>query len=306
MFDKQNTMCKTNYENMMLSLKILNKELKKKNVKRGLFDFFLILIKSINSFFLIIKYFLGKKKRKNVHNKFLSKLNFDCKDNFFSNYRIAVYTVLYGKYDNIYEPLIRPDNIDYYIFTDNNINSDSAWKQKNISFSEEITSPICKNRFLKMNPHLLFPEYDYSIYVDANIRIVGDFTAIANRIGNLGIAFHLHPVNSNVYELIDSNIIGNRDCYNSLEKHRKLLLQENMPPNLGLVEANVIARRHNEKLVISIDEQWWQEFKEYSKRDQISLHHVLWKNKVNVLDIATLGANVRENDLLYVMKHEKK
>ena len=39
-------------------------------------------------------------------------------DRYFSHEKIAVYTACMGNYDNVEEPLICPDNIDYYLITD--------------------------------------------------------------------------------------------------------------------------------------------------------------------------------------------
>jgi hypothetical protein len=42
-------------------------------------------------------------------------------------------------------------------------------------------------------------------------------------------------------------------------------------------------------------EEWWKEFIEYSKRDQISLPYVLWKNGIKINDVNELGKDLSTN-----------
>ena len=53
------------------------------------------------------------------------------KSNYFSNEKIAIYTVVFGNYDNIPEPYANPDNCDYFVFTDQNFDdTNTIWKRK--------------------------------------------------------------------------------------------------------------------------------------------------------------------------------
>lgn len=291
------------YIKLIENLKTLNRELKALNGNRSsIIDKFKCL--NFINFFRIVDYFYSKKENDKKRIELCNMININKKSNYFSDKRIAVYTCLFGKYDKIYEPVIKPNNIDYYILTDNDIPENSLWKKIDFTFLDKYNySNIEKNRYVKMNPHLFFENYEYSIYVDANIKIIGDFTELINRMGNQFIGFHLHQNQFCIYDQIKSCIISNKDNKKSLIIHRKHLLENHMPKQNGMVEANVIVRRHNNKKCIKLMADWWNEFINYSNRDQISLHYVLWKNGIEIKDIAVLGNNVRENDSLYVMKH---
>ena len=51
-----------------------------------------------------------------------------------------------------------------------------------------------------MHPDVLFEDYNYSIYIDGNIKVIGDLTAYINLISKAGIAVHRHGKRDCVYE----------------------------------------------------------------------------------------------------------
>ena len=77
--------------------------------------------------------------------------------------KIACYTALVGDYDNLLNPVYITDEWDYICFTDQKI-SGSKWKIRPLQHIIA-KDPIRTNRWHKLNPHILFPEYDYSIYI---------------------------------------------------------------------------------------------------------------------------------------------
>lgn len=291
--------CSKEYDIFLKSLKNTVKELKSvNNDKKSDFSKMFLSIRCIN-IPRAICYKIKQRKKKKIKQSVIDE------GTPYLAERIAVYTSIYGDYDKIYEPLFKPNNIDYYIITDNDVPLDSLWKKIEYDFGDKKLSNIEKNRFVKINPHYFFQSYKYSIYIDSNIKILGDLTEMANLLGNHYIGFHRHQSQICVYDQVESCIISNRDSRESLLNHKKYLKQDKMPKNYGMVEANVIIRNHNDKCCIKLMDDWWNEFFHYSRRDQISLHHTLWKSNIEINDIVLLGNNVRDNNLLYVMKHGK-
>lgn len=253
------------------------------------------------------RWFLGRKSSRQLktpeHDFPLRKLK---PDMYFSNARIAVYTAIFGKYDGILEPTLTPDNIDYYVITDQNVDlSKSAWNKVDIkAFEKQISkmNNIEKNRYFKMMPHLVFRDYEYSIYIDGNIQVVTDLTEFVNYIGKYDIATHQHFCRDCVYDECEAILSAKKDSVANIEKHKELYLKTNMPLHYGLMECNILARRHTE-LCKNIMESWWDEFLEYSNRDQLSLPHVLFMANIPVAEVATLGANVFLNPSIRVVTH---
>ncbi len=226
------------------------------------------------------------------------------RSNYFSEEKIAIYTVITGTYDLIYEPYCRPDNCDYFVFTDADFDdSASTWQKREIPDSLKGLSDIEKNRYLKMHPQELFDAYKYSIYVDGNIQIVTDLTEYINKLGPVGIGAHLHPVRDCVYEEMQEVVRQGKERKEHIRRHAEYMKETGMPRHYGLLECNVIAREHHNSICRKIMEEWWQEFEAYSKRDQISLPHILFQNGIKVQEAGVLGDNVRTNPSFRIFSH---
>lgn len=226
--------------------------------------------------------------------------------NYFSYERIAVYTVIFGKYDKLLEPYVTPDNIDYWIITDQEIDlTNSAWKKKDINeFTKTIEkfTNIEKNRFFKMNVNTIFPDYKFTCYIDGNIQIISDITEYIYHIGNSGVAMHMHSSRDCVYDEMPAILHAKKASREQLDIHKKHLQKELFPTHYGMLECNVIVRE-NTSLCKRLMDNWWQEFTNYSKRDQLSFPFVLYKNNIQVSDVGTLGNNVYENPSFRVVTH---
>ena len=250
------------------------------------------------------KWNLGIKKVKKYKEKNYQK-NTNENANYFSNERIAVYTCIFGNYDNILEPYFIPDNCDFYIFTDQEINTKSAWKKMDLPNEINEMSNIDKNRYIKMLPHLFFENYNYSIYVDGNVQILTDLTEYINKIDkDTGIGIHMHHLRDCVYDELEAIVKMNKQNKKMANKYKEKLDEEKMPRNYGLLQCNIIARKHNNLICKKVMESWWDEFKESIKRDQISLPYVLYKNNINIDKVGTLGNNVYTNPSFRVITHK--
>lgn len=230
----------------------------------------------------------------------------DSMPDYFSEERVAIYTAIFGPYDKVAEPYCRPDNCDYYIFTDQKVNNDSsAWIKRAAELPElDGLSNAQKNRYLKMHPHKLFPDYKYSIYVDGNVLIISDLTEYVNKLNTIGLGLHTHDARSCAYAELAAIEKSKRETSESVKRHREHLKAAKMPKNYGLLQCNVIAREHHNKTCISIMEQWWEEYMQYTKRDQVSLPYVLYKQNIRVKEVGVLGTNVYTNPSFRILTHK--
>jgi len=246
-----------------------------------------------------------------IFNKLLSPTTFEFgeitnQSNYFSNDRIAIYTSIFGEYDNVIEPECVPDNCDFYIITDKSIKKGSVWRPLLVNLKDydlEDKTNVIKNRFFKMFADKLFSKYKYSIYVDGNIKIFTDLTEFIHDMNRYGIKMHNHYRRNCVYKEIDQCLLLGKDTSSNLIAHREHLVSERLPKEYGMLEAPVIVREHHNPSCIKLMNEWWYEFSKYSKRDQISLPYVLWKNNIKVCEIALLGNDINSNYAIKKMKH---
>ena len=259
---------------------------------------------------LIVNSLYAKKQEKIWTPKFDSKdiIN-NVAPNYFSNHRIAVYTSLFGKYDKILEPISAPDNCDFYIYTDQELNEESIWEKVDLNpFSEVLAnySNTEKNRYFKMFPDVLFPEYEYSIYVDANILIISDLTEYVNQLGEYDIGMFRHPLYTCIYDECERCVNEKLITKDEGIKQESFLNRNNMPKDYGLLECCFIVRKHNSDICKKVMKEWWNLFINGPKRDQISFTYVLYKNKIPSCEVTLPGDALNSHRGLKRFVHRNK
>ena len=91
--------------------------------------------------------------------------------------KIVVYTAIFGtKAGLIKQPNF--SGVDYVCFTDNESLKSKLWDVRLVKGQIE-GDHTRNNRYYKINPHKVFPEYDISIYIDGNFLIIGDIVSLA-------------------------------------------------------------------------------------------------------------------------------
>jgi len=148
-------------------------------------------------FFRVRNLFFTKKlpHKKNV---FYKMLNYDNDFTNLENKKIAVYTCITGDYDKVIDPMYCNDSIDYFLFTNNNLIESSKWKVTYIK-NEKGFDNVLLNRYLKMHPQEYLKDYDYTIYVDGNIKIISDISCYINKVNeNIGFALSKHSTRDNL------------------------------------------------------------------------------------------------------------
>lgn len=229
---------------------------------------------------------------------------------FYQNYkgRIAVYTCIVGVNEKIPNPLFVSESCDYFVFTDNESVQNSVWKKidiKKMHFPCENANEI--NRYIKLHPHELFPDYEYSMYVDGNICIVSDVVPIINQMKKEEfLALHKHDRRTCAYKEAEAfyHIPRLKKFAKQAELQMKEYRKQGFPKEFGLFENPIIIRRHHDKECINLMELWWEQLVVFSMRDQISLPYAIWKLGISNSSIHILGKDVRSNPRFIQIEHE--
>lgn len=220
--------------------------------------------------------------------------------------KIVIYTCLVGDYDNLCDPRVVKKEYDYICFTDNPIDKDKngVWNMRSIPY--ECQDQTRLSRYVKINPHVVLSDYDYSIYMDSNLCIIdNDFYIHVEKMINDGtlMASVKHPDRNCIYDEIDECIKRGRDDYFSLKKVNTFLKENKFPVAYGLYENNLILRAHNNQFIKSISEQWWNCYMKLSKRDQLSLCYVLWRNNFRPVLFFSSKSDSQISNSVKRMKH---
>lgn len=218
--------------------------------------------------------------------------------------KIAIYTCITNGYESINEPIFVNDNVDYYIFSDKEVECE-VWKYKRIPEKLKDLSPADKNRYIKMHPQEFFGGYDYAIYVDGSIKIISDLAGIINLLNtNIGLAFHSHVERDCIYKEAEICKLFKKGNYRAIENTVSSYKTKLFPAEYGMLECGIIAISLNNNLAKKILEQWWEEYtSSMCGRDQIILPYVLWKNGIMPVEINTLGKNLYKNSKILYIPH---
>ena len=205
----------------------------------------------------------------------------------------VVYTALVGDYDELMSHSYLDPDWDYVCFTDNK----NYLKQKQVGPWEiwaidknlELDNTR-KNRYYKINPHIVLPEYDESIYVDSNINILTPFIFDYVRNAGKSLVVPRHFGCDCIYKHFewayrDYIFRPNADCKDKLDCLRAMMERDEFPENYGFTENNLLYRKHSADEIKNIMNDWWYLIKHYSKRDQLSFCYVLWKHGISPADL---------------------
>lgn len=212
------------------------------------------------------------------------------------NSKIAIYTCIVGDYDKIHEPSYVNENIDYYIFTDQDVPENSAWTKIDITSLHEYgkLTPIVLNRMIKISPHHFLPDYDYTVYVDGNIKIIADLMPIVCNMGDAIIGMHTHAIRDCIFLEKNGIMLLKKADLNLMRMQLESYKEDGFPAHFGLFQNSILIRKNCDQCRRLMD-MWWREYQKYPTRDQLSLPYVMWKSGIDIASIKILGKNVLKN-----------
>lgn len=207
----------------------------------------------------------------------------------------VIYTCITGNYEPLDNPYAVSEGFDYICFTDSNASIGDMWQVRPIPSELSKLSNVKKQRCIKINPHKYLPEYELSIWVDGCIKLIKDVNAFIseNCNGEENVYIPQHPQRKCIYEEMEACIKQKKDTAANIEPQKARYKKEKFPSNYGLVQSNIVIRKHNSPDCIRLMETWWNEVKNGSHRDQLSFDYARWKNsdvKVKMLSKTTCNS----------------
>lgn len=196
----------------------------------------------------------------------------------------VIYTCLVGNYDVLRQPLAIDESYDYICFS-NDIKEErvGVWQIRPIPFKHKDKARL--SRYVKILPHRALEDYEWSLWMDANIQITKKefYSIVDSKIAEGGKVYqvtHCLPPCDCTYEEIIFAYLSGRSGFCKTFLQYWHLKRSGFPTHWGLFENNFILRKHLDPKVRKISEEWWAEFMKYTKRDQFNLMYVYWKNNL--------------------------
>lgn len=198
------------------------------------------------------------------------------------NNKKVIYTCITNGYDCLDEPNYVTDDFDYVCFTDNLGMESDIWEIRPLPKECDGLPSNKKQRMVKILPHLFLKEYDLSIWVDGNYEINGDLNEFLSENANdeeCSVFIPTHPQRDCIYDEERAVHSLKKDTKENTRPQIDRYVSEGFPKHYGLVQSNIIVRRHNNEDCIKLMEKWFEELKNGSHRDQLSFNYACWKNE---------------------------
>ncbi|MFG6656280.1 glycosyltransferase domain-containing protein [Scandinavium sp. M-37] len=217
-----------------------------------------------------------------------------------SKNRLVIYSVITGGYDKVLPVENIDSDCDYYIVSNEHIVLPEPWKL--LTPSTDGLDNKNFNRYYKINPHILFPNHQHSLYIDGNILLCGDiYNWSKAQLSNNDFAIFNHPERDNIFDEGKICSFIGTDYFWVINRQLKKYKAEGFNYR-ELFEANILLRSHNKADVMRLMEMWWSEYSsEFSaKRDQLALPYVIWKMNYKINNMGSSDARFDQEYFKYM------
>lgn len=199
--------------------------------------------------------------------------------------KIVVYTCVTGIYDKLKQPYTHGDNVEYVCFTNRPKKVPNGWRTVPYASPTSCKNGHNINRFHKIFPHLLFPDNQYSIYMDGNIEYKADILFLADQFKTKGVG--IGAFRHNLLRTVASEAEECRSCgkFNSQDlqryKHQLAYYQQSGFDLSTPISANYfLVRDHSNIEMQNAMSLLWSQISKFTRRDQLCLQFVLWQMNV--------------------------
>jgi FkbM family methyltransferase len=189
----------------------------------------------------------------------------------------CVYTCLTGGYERLNEqPVARRSNIPFICLTDDPSLSSETWQVRQLPMPLR-DDPVRSQRLLKILPHRHLGDFERSIYIDNSVMLTAPPEQILEAYsGESAFAAPLHSFRKHAID--EFAAVAAQGLDDSARVSEQLLHYQASDPD-GLLEkpfwTAILLRDHRDDRLKAMLEQWSYHVLRYSRRDQISLNHVL-------------------------------
>jgi len=218
--------------------------------------------------------------------------------------RVAVFMAVAGPYDDIKNPDVISETADYFIFTDQEIPPNSVWQKREFEYFD--ADPTRMARFIKTHPHLYFADYDWALWVDANLQInVLPEDIIAPFHNSSPLATWIHPLRNCTYDEAKECEKRSKDDGQVMTLQMQRYRGADYPAQNGLYETSVMASQMGNPAIAKLMTEWWAEIEKGSRRDQLAFPYVVTQNGIDVAALAPKGICMRSDPRFNYYRHQR-
>jgi GT2 family glycosyltransferase len=158
---------------------------------------------------------------------------------------------------------------------------------------------------VKTHPHLLLPDYDIAIWIDAHIMILGNIYPMIARFvaSKSAVAAVPHPGRTSIYEELGACIQRKIDDAETMREQVARYRAAGFDHS-DLIETNLMMFRLPDQRARAFLDIWWREIDSYSKRDQLSVNYALQKAGIAWHRLTQRPQSARDHPRLVLVPHD--
>ncbi|MEY4425751.1 MAG: hypothetical protein RL535_49 [Pseudomonadota bacterium] len=196
--------------------------------------------------------------------------------------KFIIYTAISGTFDDLIQHTYVCKDADYVCYTDSIISDSGIWEIRPLEAKD--LDRVRSAKYYKLFPQNLFPDAQYSFWIDGNIDVVNN--RLEQRVNELIdsdtlISANIHFERQCAYDEAQVCLFAKLDDPALILSEIQYLEAQKFPRGLGLFEMNMIFRQHHRPENKQLMQSWWNMILKFSKRDQISFTYVLHQLKIN-------------------------
>lgn len=194
--------------------------------------------------------------------------------------RVALYTAVYGGYEQQIKPLPTDLRVPAVLLTDDpHLPAPPGWEVRvqplgiaTFNGRPAVTAPMLAHKWWKCRPDLAVPDVDVSLWVDGSMTVCVDryVERCLEALGGDDWVTVRHPARDCVFDEASFSALLPRYDAAALHAQAQFYRQIGHPPHWGLVATGANVRRHT-PAVIQLGKDWWWENVTRSHQDQVSL-----------------------------------
>lgn len=141
-------------------------------------------------------------------------------------------------------------------------------------------------KFPKLIPHVLIPDYDVVLWIDAQVQILAKdyLEMMLDSLGTAEYSFIPHWIRDCIYDEIVAMYQEQFEKYNGSRSKEQVeyYRTQGMPNHFGLWAGTSWIRQNRSQKSCDIGSRWFNEdiqwnTKTYSSNDQLALAYIIWK-----------------------------
>jgi len=192
--------------------------------------------------------------------------------------RIVAFTAITGNYDTLRVPRTLDPDIDYVCFSDTPRSDLGVFEIRPLPFRH--ADPVRAARYVKTHPHLLFPDHEIAIWMDATIIVACDLKPHIARVTTTDrpVGGIPHPLRHGIYDEAYHCARSRKDDLVAIAAQVARYLAAGVPKQLAVSDTSFMIWNLRHAAAAEVLDSWWREIETGSRRDQISFNYALWRH----------------------------